>query len=109
MLIYLKEYNIKKNDKNRNYGSSFTREIICNIRQPFDIFLTKNYYNVLNHEIENIEKLYQCKIFTLEKFNTQKYKFFFEEISEKDKKTNENKGFSLVFLLGCFYIVNFLL
>lgn len=51
---------------------SFTREIICNIKNNFDIFVSKNFIpNIKN--IENIEKYYNCKFYELEVFNYKKY------------------------------------
>jgi sugar O-acyltransferase (sialic acid O-acetyltransferase NeuD family) len=51
---------------------SFTREIICNIKNNFDIFVSKSFIpNIEN--IENIEKYYNCKFYELEKFDYKKY------------------------------------
>jgi sugar O-acyltransferase (sialic acid O-acetyltransferase NeuD family) len=53
---------------------SFTKEIICNIKKPFDIFISESYYNKVINELPNIEQYYKCKIFEINKFNCMKYK-----------------------------------
>jgi sugar O-acyltransferase (sialic acid O-acetyltransferase NeuD family) len=51
---------------------SFTREIICNIKKKYDIFVSKSYITNIQN-IENIEKNYNCKFYELEKFDHKKY------------------------------------
>ena len=53
---------------------SFTKEIICNIKKPFDIFISENYYNKNINNLINIEKYYDCKIYKINIFNSNKYK-----------------------------------
>jgi sugar O-acyltransferase (sialic acid O-acetyltransferase NeuD family) len=50
---------------------SFTREIICNIDKPFDIFVTTEYYNNIN--IDTIKQKYNCSIFELNNYDSKKY------------------------------------
>ena len=52
---------------------SFTREIICNLKKPFDIFINENIYDKLGYEIENTKKYYKCDILKLNKFDYKKY------------------------------------
>jgi len=51
---------------------SFTREIMCNIKTKFDIFVSKNYITNIEN-IEKIEKINNCKFYELEKFDYKKY------------------------------------
>ena len=51
------------------YGA-FAREIICNVKYPFDIFFYGNYSNF---DLENIEKTHNCKCYDLKLFDTDKY------------------------------------
>ena len=51
---------------------SFTREIICNIKTNFDIFVSKKYITSIEN-IENIERINNCKFYELEKFDYKKY------------------------------------
>ena len=55
------------------YGA-FTREIICNIKKPFDIFINEEYLNKILDQIEFIEKRYKCNVYNLNKFSDKKYK-----------------------------------
>jgi sugar O-acyltransferase (sialic acid O-acetyltransferase NeuD family) len=52
------------------YGA-FSREFLCNVKQPFDIFFYNNYKNF---ELEEIEKYYNCNCFDISKFDYNKYK-----------------------------------
>ena len=52
------------------YGS-FAREVICNIKHPFDIFFYNDYKNI---NLEQIEKLHNCKCYDINNFNYKKYK-----------------------------------
>lgn len=54
--------------------SSFTKEIICNLKRPYDIFISKNYFEIIKENIKNYEKYYNCKFYTINEFNTKKYK-----------------------------------
>jgi sugar O-acyltransferase (sialic acid O-acetyltransferase NeuD family) len=52
--------------------SSFTREILCNIKKKFDIFVSDDYYNqdAFHSTIPNIKKVYDCNVYKLSHFNT---------------------------------------
>ena len=52
---------------------SFTREIICNINKPFDIFVNELYLNKIFNEINTIEKKYNCKLYNINKFKCNDY------------------------------------
>lgn len=55
------------------YGS-FTREILPKIKN-FDIFLENSYYNnFLEEKLKKIELNYNCKVYKLNNFESQKYK-----------------------------------
>ncbi|NBO54196.1 MAG: acetyltransferase [Actinobacteria bacterium] len=51
--------------------SSFTREIICNLKQKFDIFISDSVYNSI--PIETITKNHNCNVHRLKQFDTTKY------------------------------------
>jgi sugar O-acyltransferase (sialic acid O-acetyltransferase NeuD family) len=55
--------------------SAFTREILCNLKKKFDIFVSDNYYNQdeFYNTIPNIKKVYECNVYKLSQFNTSKY------------------------------------
>jgi sugar O-acyltransferase (sialic acid O-acetyltransferase NeuD family) len=55
--------------------STFTREILCNLKKKFDIFVSDNYYNQdeFYNTIPNIKKVYGCNVYKLSQFNTSKY------------------------------------
>jgi sugar O-acyltransferase (sialic acid O-acetyltransferase NeuD family) len=55
--------------------SSFTREILCNLKKKFDIFISDDYYNqnTFHSTIPNIIKLYNCNVYKLSHFNTSQY------------------------------------
>jgi sugar O-acyltransferase (sialic acid O-acetyltransferase NeuD family) len=55
--------------------SSFTREILCNIKKKFDIFVSDDYYNQdsFHSTIPNIKKIYDCDVYKLSHFNTSHY------------------------------------
>jgi len=55
--------------------SSFTREIICNLKKKFDIFISDDYYNKneFSSNIPNIKKKYNCNIYKISNFNTVTY------------------------------------
>ncbi len=52
---------------------SFTKEIICNIKKPFDIFVNESYLNKISNEVEIIEQKYKCKLQNINKFDQNKY------------------------------------
>lgn len=52
---------------------AFTREIICNIKKPFDIFVSSAYYQNIENDITNINKYYNCKVLNINNFNKNKY------------------------------------
>ena len=52
---------------------SFTREIIPRIKKPFDIFVSSDYLEKISN-LHDIEKNYNCKIYSLEKYSVDKYK-----------------------------------
>lgn len=51
--------------------SSFTREIVCNLKQNFDIFVSDSVYNSL--PIDCIAKTHNCIIYKLKQFDTTRY------------------------------------
>jgi len=54
------------------YGA-FTREILPKIKN-FDIFLENSYYDTfLKEKLKQIELYYNCKVYKLDNFNSQKY------------------------------------
>jgi sugar O-acyltransferase (sialic acid O-acetyltransferase NeuD family) len=55
--------------------SSFTREILCNLKKRFDIFISEDYYrqNTFHSTIPYIKKIYNCDVYNLSKFNTSQY------------------------------------
>jgi UDP-3-O-[3-hydroxymyristoyl] glucosamine N-acyltransferase len=52
--------------------SSFTKEIICNLKNKFDIFVSNDYYDKteFNSNIQAIKKKYNCNVYKLSNFNT---------------------------------------
>jgi sugar O-acyltransferase (sialic acid O-acetyltransferase NeuD family) len=55
--------------------SSFTKEIIRNLKKKFDIFVSDDYYNQdeFNSNIPNIKKIYNCNVYKISQFNTSTY------------------------------------
>lgn len=55
--------------------SSFTKEIICNLKNKFDIFVSNDYYDKteFNSNIQAIKKKYNCNVYKLSNFNTFNY------------------------------------
>ena len=51
--------------------SSFTREIVCNLKQKFDIFVSDSVYNLL--QIDCIAKTHNCNVYKLKQFDTTRY------------------------------------
>jgi sugar O-acyltransferase (sialic acid O-acetyltransferase NeuD family) len=68
---------------------SFTKEIICNIKTPFDIFVTSDYYNKINNNnnnnIESIKQKYNCSLFELNNFDSKKYEALITIVDNKLK------------------------
>lgn len=60
---------------------SFTREILPEIKRPFDIFVTKDYLPVIN--VCDISKKYKCNVFLLENFDTKKYEALITNVSNR--------------------------
>ena len=55
--------------------SSFTREILYNLKKKFDIFVSDEYYNQnsFNSTIPNIKTVYDCNVYKLSQFNTSQH------------------------------------
>jgi acetyltransferase-like isoleucine patch superfamily enzyme len=55
--------------------SSFTREILCNLKRKFDIFVSDDYYNqdAFHSTVQNIKTVYNCNVYKLSNFNTFQY------------------------------------
>jgi sugar O-acyltransferase (sialic acid O-acetyltransferase NeuD family) len=55
--------------------SSFTREILCNLKKRFDIFISEDHYrqDTFHSTIPNIQKIYNCNVYNLSNFNTSQY------------------------------------
>ena len=51
--------------------SSFTREILCNLKRNFDIFVSDSVYTSL--PVDCIAKDYKCNVIKLHQFDTTKY------------------------------------
>ena len=51
--------------------SAFTREIICNLKQKFDIFVSDSFYNSI--QVDCIAKMHNCNVHKLNQFDTTKY------------------------------------
>lgn len=51
--------------------SSFTREILCNLRHKFDIFVSDSVYNSL--PVDCIAKDYKCNVARLNQFDPMRY------------------------------------
>jgi sugar O-acyltransferase (sialic acid O-acetyltransferase NeuD family) len=51
--------------------SSFTREIVCNLKRKFDIFVSESVYSSI--PVESIAKTHNCKVHKLNQFDTTKY------------------------------------
>jgi len=51
--------------------SSFTREILCNLKRNFDIFVSESIYTSL--PVDCIAKDYKCNVFKLHRFDTSSY------------------------------------
>jgi hypothetical protein len=56
--------------------SSFTKEILCNLKNKIDIFVSDNYYNQdsFNSTIPNIKTVYDCNVYKLNNFKSSRCK-----------------------------------
>lgn len=51
--------------------SAFTREILCNLKQKFDIFVSDHVYNSI--PVESIAKMHNCNVSKLKQFDATRY------------------------------------